>query len=158
MPDSGYEECLSTAGYGREGLICKSPNEATIIQKCNQRQIGQEDSGHEDSISSESGDSDIATTPRVMRQTSGRQPLPLYQQVLRQQARQGRQRTADRSPKTGKTGLNLWEVQQTLNRGDYVEGILHLSPGRSSSSFAIICAPVQIGRSDGHLRHHHRVP
>merc|ERR1712106_1233084 len=126
MADSGCEDCLSLAVHSKEGLHNMSPKDTQMIE------TSQEDSGHEDSISLESGDSD--TTNKVVKVTRERQPLPLYQQVLRQQARQGRQIGRDRSPKTKRPGLNLWDIQQTLNRGDYVEGILHLAPGGSSSS------------------------
>jgi len=45
--------------------------------------------------------------------------------------------------------LQLWEIQRTLGRGDYIEGVLNLDFNNGSDSF--ICAPITLGRSDGHL-------
>jgi len=43
--------------------------------------------------------------------------------------------------------VELWEIQQTLGRGEYVEGILSLGGGQAT----LICAPVSLTRGNGSL-------
>jgi len=45
--------------------------------------------------------------------------------------------------------LEIWEIQQTLRRGEFIEGVLNVSGKSRNDSF--ICAPVNLGRSSGHL-------
>merc|ERR1712098_967456 len=124
MADSGYEDLA-----GLEGVHFKSPPPR------------QDDSGQEEYSSLESSDKSARNKERLS--------STLQQQGARQQERNRRHRSADR---TSKAGLNLWDVQKTLNRGDFVQGVFHLSPVRSAC-LGIICTPVEIGRADGHLRH-----
>jgi len=46
--------------------------------------------------------------------------------------------------------LQLWEIQQTLGRGDFIEGVLRVSVFRDSPSSSIL-APVSLARGTGHL-------
>jgi len=45
--------------------------------------------------------------------------------------------------------IQLWEIQQTLGRGDFVEGVLNVDFSNGLESF--IYAPIQLGRADGHF-------
>jgi len=56
-----------------------------------------------------------------------------------------------RKQRKGERGrpLELWEIQQTLGRGDFIEGVINVSSRNNCDSF--ICAPVNLGRADGHL-------
>merc|ERR1711974_324034 len=46
--------------------------------------------------------------------------------------------------------LHLWQIQQTLGRGDFIEGVLRVSVFRDSPSSSIL-APVSLARGTGHL-------
>ena len=46
---------------------------------------------------------------------------------------------------------NLWQLQRTLNRGDYIDGYLQVVPGGRQARLGIVCSPVYIERRDGRL-------
>ena len=45
---------------------------------------------------------------------------------------------------------NLWQLQRTLSRGDYIDGYLQV-PGGPQARLGIVCSPVYIEPSDGRL-------
>jgi len=45
--------------------------------------------------------------------------------------------------------LQLWEIQQTLGRGDFIEGVLNVDFSNGLENY--IYAPIQLGRADGHF-------
>lgn len=53
-------------------------------------------------------------------------------------------------PPKERGALQLWQIQQTLGRGDFIEGVLRVSLFRDSPSSSIL-APVSLARGTGHL-------
>jgi len=49
----------------------------------------------------------------------------------------------------GSKPIQLWEIQRTLGRGDFIEGVLNVDFSNGFDNY--ICAPIKLGRSDGHL-------
>lgn len=62
-------------------------------------------------------------------------------------------------PKTMNASMQIWQIQKELKRGEMVQGVLQLGPPRSTFGSRIrereeetcICAPVVIGRTNGHM-------
>jgi len=94
----------------------------------------------------------------------------LYQHVLQQQASQQNIRRRKKRSSVRVNSLNLWDLQQNLDRGDFIEGYLSIAPaptGHGSGLAAgqpigpaaglpvgIVCSPVRIARKDGRLSYY----
>merc|ERR1711934_11995 len=81
-------------------------------------------------------------------------PPSLYQQVLRQQASHLKNQKDRRRHTSKHHKLNLWELQKTLDRGDFIEGYLSIGPVSGQPGLGIVCSPVRIERSDGRMSYY----
>lgn len=53
-------------------------------------------------------------------------------------------------PKAMNASMEIWEIQRELKRGEMVQGVLKIGRPRQDEE-PCICAPVMIGRADGHM-------
>merc|ERR1711862_377853 len=81
-------------------------------------------------------------------------PPSLYQQVLRQQASHIKTQKNRRRHNSKQNKLNLWELQKTLDRGDFIEGYLSMCPTSGQPGLGIVCSPVRIERTDGRMSYY----